>query len=340
MLNFPSAPTVGQTYAHCVWDGEKWTNTPPSVLAPPSAALPPMSSTASPGDDLEYARDDHVHPSDTSRAPKVAPSFTGGIAAAALTASGLVSGNNITANNGRLIAQMGGSTAQPSVAAYSLDRAKARGIFLDTANYLAFGDTDANGVPTSNVARIDGSGNWTFNGTITLGRDPTADSEAATKSYVDARASSGAYLPLAGGTLTGLLYPKASPGTLTQPSGSGAMEVYGAGGDANALMTFHRVTAFAVHFGLNTDHNFWYGGLSFGAGVAYRFWTSRDCGQPATDHRMAFAGDYAHTNASAVEEPWGGYMTGLGAIAAGPSHTRRYRYVQLLTTSWFSVGFA
>ena len=80
----------------------------------PSDANPFMDGTASPGVDTAYSRGDHVHPSDTSRAPLASPAFTGTptvptaapgtnttqaastafVAAAVVSAGGLLPSNN------------------------------------------------------------------------------------------------------------------------------------------------------------------------------------------------------------------------------------------------------
>lgn len=49
------------------------------VVGQASNATPLMNGTAAVGSSLLYAREDHVHPVDTSRAPLNAPAFTGGI---------------------------------------------------------------------------------------------------------------------------------------------------------------------------------------------------------------------------------------------------------------------
>jgi hypothetical protein len=79
-LDFPSSPTVGQKYPQppvsgqpvYTWDGEKWT-TYGGALATggsPATALPLIDATpAVVGTATKYAREDHVHPTDTSRAP-------------------------------------------------------------------------------------------------------------------------------------------------------------------------------------------------------------------------------------------------------------------------------
>ena len=72
MLDFPSAPSNGQKYPApplmgvpvYTWDGEKWIIETP---APGSSANPLMNGVAAPGTAIPYSREDHVHPSDTSR---------------------------------------------------------------------------------------------------------------------------------------------------------------------------------------------------------------------------------------------------------------------------------
>jgi phage baseplate assembly protein gpV len=75
-----------------------------------------------------------------------------------------------------------------------------------TLNIIAGGQTQfyPNG---GYVAAMHGGGLWFATGmTATLGRDPTAAMDAATKQYVDAHvATGGPFLPLTGGTLTGPL---------------------------------------------------------------------------------------------------------------------------------------
>jgi len=42
-----------------------------------ASAVPLMDGTAAVGTSAKYAREDHVHPTDTSRAPLASPAFTG-----------------------------------------------------------------------------------------------------------------------------------------------------------------------------------------------------------------------------------------------------------------------
>ena len=68
-FNFPNSPTVGQVFPPYQWDGQKW-----FLLATPSGGAgdsdPLMDGVAEPGTAGAYSREDHVHPSDTSRTTK------------------------------------------------------------------------------------------------------------------------------------------------------------------------------------------------------------------------------------------------------------------------------
>ena len=63
------------------------------VLAQASSTSPVMDGTATVGTGTTFARADHIHPTDTSRAPTANPTFTGTVTAAAVTASGLITAN-------------------------------------------------------------------------------------------------------------------------------------------------------------------------------------------------------------------------------------------------------
>lgn len=102
--------------------------------------------------------------------------------------------------------------------------------------------------------------------------DVYAWAKAATKpsytySEVGAAASSHShsYLPLSGGTLSGLLVGQTSTGAMAvSTQGTPSFEVYTSGANA-AYMTFHRAGSYAVRFGLDTDNVLKVGGWSIGA---------------------------------------------------------------------------
>jgi hypothetical protein len=68
------------------------------VVAQAAAATPLVNGTAAVGTSLRYARQDHVHPTDTTRAPLASPSFTGTPSLpTGTTAVTQTAGNNTTA---------------------------------------------------------------------------------------------------------------------------------------------------------------------------------------------------------------------------------------------------
>jgi trimeric autotransporter adhesin len=60
------------------------------VLGQASASAPLVNGTAAVGTATRWARGDHVHPTDTTRAPLASPTFTGTLTAAALTTTGAI----------------------------------------------------------------------------------------------------------------------------------------------------------------------------------------------------------------------------------------------------------
>lgn len=59
------------------------------VVAQAGATNPVMNGTVTVGTSKRYSREDHVHATDTSLAPKASPTFTGTVTTAALTATGV-----------------------------------------------------------------------------------------------------------------------------------------------------------------------------------------------------------------------------------------------------------
>lgn len=140
--NFPDSPTTGEVFtsggSSWKWDGTKWVAQ--SAVVAPSSALPIMDGTAAAGSATPYSREDHVHPSDTSRYATSNP-------------AGYQTAGQVTASLGAYLPLAGG----------------------------------------------------TLTGPLTLPADPTTALQAATKQYADKM------LPLAGGTLTGDLTLAADP---------------------------------------------------------------------------------------------------------------------------------
>ena len=115
-------------------------------------------------------------------------------------------------------------------------------------------------------------------GFLQLHSDPTIYGHAATKGYADAVATwaynrADTKMPIAGGSFTGrVVAPTAASGMGTGGGSYGAFEVQSSGG-GGAFMSFHRLGAYAVYFGLDMDNALKVGGWSMGA-ATYTLWTT------------------------------------------------------------------
>lgn len=166
----------------------------------------------------------------------------------------------------------------------------------------------------------------------------------ATQSYVEDRAAAWAHaiadpkVNRAGDTMTGLLATAAS-GNIGSGGGMNSLMVYGGAGDW-AAMTFHSPNTFAGNFGMHPNGDFYCGGYSYGAGVTYKFWTTRNLA-PVTDGRLANLGSSFISFGGTVDVPNGAVMVGANTTATGQLQYIRYRYLQLLVPSgWYTVGVA
>ena len=73
--------------------------------------------------------------------------------------------------------------------------------------------------------------------------------------------------------------------------------------------------------------------------AAYKFWTSRDFpGVPISNARLPIAGDYAHQYGNAIEPYLGALMSGMSGVQGFSVITCRYRWLQVLTSSWWTVA--
>ena len=88
-------------------------------------------------------------------------------------------------------------------------------------------------------------------GGVTVQSDPTVPTGVATKQYVDAKASGGAYVPLAGGTMTGTLNITHSTGITLNAAGSNLIE-FSKNGIAPPTLTTRSAGARIVLYGSTT----------------------------------------------------------------------------------------
>ena len=156
---------------------------------------------------------------------------------------------------------------------------------------------------------------------LTVKANPTAALGVATKQYVDA--ADAARLPLTGGTITGSLQVT---GNLT----------------ANGYLC---AGANAVYFAAigSAGYISWQGGANYTLGGGGTIWHSGNFTPAASgivsNARLVFAADDVTVNGSGMHEPYAGaVVTGLGFNAL--ALFARFRYLQLYTTSWFTVSYA
>jgi len=173
------------------------------------------------------------------------------------------------------------------------------------------------------------NGSATFNGTLSAASTITAPSLTI---------NSGAVTLFQGG------------GVIGQGSG-GTVMVQSAGGGNQAFITFHNAGAFAGNFGLGSDGNMYMGGWSWGAGNAYRFWTTKDfAALPAaptapslgavSNAQWVLAGTQSSQSGSVIEPYTGAAVTGFAGQAGDFNiFMLKFRYLQLYTSGWFTVGY-
>lgn len=199
-----------------------------------------------------------------------------------------------------------------------------------TKQYVDAGDVAST---TALAGKVSKAGD-TMTGLLTLSGDPTATLHAATKQYVDSKASGGAYLPLAGGTLTGVLNTAQDEQNIAVAGPHSTILV---GGDAQPSISFLVNGSFGANFGMAANGTFHKGGWSFGA-TTYQFWTAQECGFPVSNARLAYAGDFNLGNDGGMVEPYNGAV--MTSINYYNPYSTRYRYMQLLTSGWFTIGYA
>jgi hypothetical protein len=106
-------------------------------------------------------------------------------------------------------------------------------------------------------------------------------------------------------------------------------------------IAFHCAGYFGANFGMSTDGQFYMGGWSHGQGVYYRLLTTRE-GEPVTQTRLVYVGDYVHSSDEGLTEPFGATACNTGNSGAVPSGypggsyiTARYRVLQVKTASGY-----
>jgi hypothetical protein len=167
--------------------------------AQPSDALPIMAGTAIGGTSVLYARGDHVHPTDTSRAPIASPTFTGMVTINTSTSTPMLNLNAVTGISRTVQWQTNG------VARWQLfidQSAESGGNAGSAFNLFRFDDSGNSLGSAITIARNTGA--MSFNGTVSINSTTlNVGTSAITSSVVlngPTGTNRGIYWQTAGGT--------------------------------------------------------------------------------------------------------------------------------------------
>ena len=330
MMNFPDAPTIGQVFSLYKWDGEKWTcaTDPLTMGDPPSNTNPLVNGVVLPGLEYKYARGDHVHPTDTSRAKPNNETLTGttNLAAANITGNIAITGTFTSTAKGHQFGSPSGNTSPPlkseaNIILYDAGGDNWCGIGSDGGGNVWF-RTGLSGTPGPAIF-TDQARNTTFlkNPIATTPPVGTNNTQFATTNFVLSNPASGPFLPLAGGTVTGLMYI------------NGDLRVYNSAEVGTVRMN-------------NTGDRYLHynGNYHTGGGHAYsaagRLYGNGDFSNPIYSIRHALISDQTLAQAAGLTEIYGGCVTTgcSGPAPAGMIH--RYRQVQIiLAGTWYAIGY-
>lgn len=151
-MDFPNSPVVGEKWPQppvpnkpvYIWDGFKWTTNDTAIddTIGPTVLLPAMDGIAATGTEANWARGDHVHPSDTSRLTAANVSLAG------------VSSFDITIPATAKLARLTGVLWNATTSTARLQASMTAGVFVTTSgdyivNGFGFNTVD----PTGTVIR-------------------------------------------------------------------------------------------------------------------------------------------------------------------------------------------
>lgn len=327
MMNFPDAPTNGQTFSNYKWDGEKWMPLPATFVDAPVTGKIYGRKDQTWAEIISDVTKAYVDTEIAKTVKKVGDTMSGALT---LSAGGTVP--NLTTQNNTQIANTNyvETRADAYAAVYAAGRVAKTGDTMSGALALSAGGT----VPDLAAQNT----TWIAN-----------------TNYVEARATAWAAqyasgkINRSGDTMSGALGAPAlnMSGLITtcktvghiawNSGGSQGLQVIGNENSNNhAIIEFHRPNSFACNFGLSDDSNFWFGGWSFGGGVWYKLWSQRDFGEyPVHNTRLVYVGDYVHSSDEGLTEPYGASACQTGGSGANLSGfggswlTQRYRQLQV-----------
>lgn len=197
-----------------------------------------------------------------------------------------------------------------------------------TTGILNFGN-----VPNTKYLHCDGTQFVLEGGPLFLTAAPTTGNHATTRTYVDNLVSNAAFLPKAGGTMTGMINTAYSS-RFDVPTNTGTIQILANGVGHVAMTFFDAGIGNGANFGWSTgDQTFYMGGISLGSGVAYKFLTTREIPTtPITDVRLTLAG--TTTGPGSGLEPWPG-----GVVVGADGGIYRVRYLQFnIGGTWYTAA--
>jgi hypothetical protein len=217
--------------------------------------------------------------------------------------------------------------------------------------HLLNADPESTGNKGSNfeIERFADDGTTSLGKVVTYNREtglgvitgpPTDDLGIATKKYTDDALA--LKVTKAGDTMLGQLTSFGAGGGINTAPLSTSFNVYNTSGVQHAYMSFYAAGYFGANFGVAADGNFYMGGVSHGTNI-YRFWTTRDfAAVPSSpvyvgNGRMILAAAHNHSGEGITEPFYGAVVTGAAGLGVT---VLQYRYLQLFTTGWFTVGYA
>ena len=210
------------------------------VVAQAASATPLINGTAAVGTSLRYARADHVHPTDTSRAPLASPSLTG----TPLSTTAAVDTNTTQiATTAFVVAQASATTPVVDGTAAigtSLRYARADHVHPTDTSRAPLASPGLTGTPTAPTAAVD---------TSTTQLATTA--YVVNQGYLKSATASGTYATIASLAAYAPLASPAFTGTPSLPTGTTAV-TQTAGNNTTAVATTAFVTAAVAASGSST----------------------------------------------------------------------------------------
>lgn len=158
---------------------------------------------------------------------------------------------------------------------------------------------------------------------------------AAQTAANNAQTTADSKMSASGGSMTGTLSLRNTQ-HITYGGPIGGLQINSATGSAG--ISFLCEGSFGANFGLATDGNLYLGGWSFG-GTWYRIWTTRDFSSyPVSNMRQTGANYHNHFYGEGLTVPYpSAIVTALGS-GGSTLVAAHYRYLQMYTVDWYTVG--